>query len=259
MKINEILDVINEFCPIADAEEWDNSGPQVILSHRDVTKILVSLDISHEVIDEAIEKGAEMILTHHPLIFKPRYDIKDINDPVGSYIIRLIKEGISLYSCHTNFDIMEGGNNDFLGNLLGFNKITAHGIIRSGQLKDKKKVSELAETLSSDLGIPLDKMRLIGDPDKVCSKLCWCTGAGAEYILQAKELGVDLYITGDIKYHDATLAKGLDMTCLDIGHFGSEKLFVQNMSRMLKTNLRKAESLVTIVESKVERDPFTSL
>ena len=259
MKAYDVCKAMNEVCPVELQEEWDNSGPQIIISEKDIKRILISLEITSDVIDEAIEKDVDMIVTHHPLLFKPKNVITDYSDPVGKLIIKLIQSGLSVYSSHTNFDKMQGGNNDFIGDMLGIVGVESNGIIRSGKLKEKMSVLQLARKISQDLDIPLDRIKLVGDLNHICFKICWCTGKGGDYIIDAKNLGADIFITGDVTYHEAISASELGINILDIGHFGSEKIFVPNMGRLVKSMLRNYDPDVTVIESKVEKDPYLSI
>ncbi len=122
MKKNELIKTIEAFCPSATAEDWDNCGFQVNCGKEEIACVLVSLEVTNEIIDEAIEEGADFILTHHPLLFQGIKKI-DNNDVIGNYIIRLIQNQISVYSCHTSFDKLPGGNNDYIGTLLELSNV----------------------------------------------------------------------------------------------------------------------------------------
>ena len=117
MKISEVIRITDEICPPELAEEWDKCGWQIKCGDGDVTGVLTALEITGAVIDEAVSRGANLIITHHPMIFQGIKSV-DVNTVLGNYIIRLINNGISVYSCHTDFDKAEGGNNDYIGEAL---------------------------------------------------------------------------------------------------------------------------------------------
>ena len=246
--------IMESICPASLAEEWDNSGIQINTMYREVNRILVSLEITTDVIAEAESQEADMIVTHHPLLFTPAASI-DNNDITGNFINRLISSGISVYSCHTNFDRMEGGNNDYLGEVIGLTDIEPFErevpFCRKGVTPFEISFSELTHQIADRLEISERHFRMCGDPGRSICTVGWCTGAGAEFLQDAYEEGCDLYITGDLKYHDAQKARELDLCVLDAGHYATEKIFIDNMSEILsrKTNCE-------ILKSKIDINPF---
>lgn len=245
--------ILEQICPSDLAEDWDNSGLQLNSKYHDVSKVLVALEITDDVIDEALEKNADMIVTHHPLIFKPVRCIDD-NDANGRYLNRLIRGGISVYSCHTSFDVMNGGNNDYLGTVLGLVEIEPfenESICRKGVTPVEISFADFARRAAQILDVSENHFRMVGDANRSICTVGWCTGAGAEYLSVAAEEGCDLFITGDVKYHEAQAARTLDLCVLDAGHYGTEKIFVDNMAQMLesKTNCE-------ILRSKIDINPF---
>lgn len=253
MKIKDFIKKMDKICPPELAEEWDNSGIQIEAGDS-VSKVLVALEVTERVIEEAKSLGVDMVVTHHPLFFGGFKSITNELLP-GKYSLELIKNGISVYSAHTNFDIMNGGNNDFIAKLIGISDIKAHGIIRTGRLRKTLTLKELAIKIAKDLDIEPAKIRMIGNPEQKIKKLCWCTGAGSEYIMDSYDLKSDVYITGDVKYHDAVTIDEFGMNCLDIGHFGSEKIFTENMASIIKKHLKGLE----VIESKKDMDPFKTI
>ena len=122
MNLEELIEIIEEIAPPDTQESWDNSGIQVAAGPMEIQKVLTSLEITEAVIDEADEKDADLILTHHPLIFGGIKKV-DYREMTGSFLVRLLNLGISVYSCHTPFDKLKGGNNDFLAELIGLEEI----------------------------------------------------------------------------------------------------------------------------------------
>ena len=262
MVIKDFIEKMNELCPLELQEEWDNSGIQ-INSSENVQKVLVALDVSKAVVEEALTLGVDMIVTHHPLFFGGFKKIIPEMLPTR-YALELIKNGISVYSTHTNFDIMEGGNNDYLGTLIGFEDVKpseANRFLRLGKLpkemslKEDNKVSSLITLISEKLDIEKTKIRIIGNPDANVETIAWCTGAGSDFLFEAMDCGADLFITGDVKYHEATDISEFGFNCLDIGHFGSEKIFTPNMTNLMISAFPDIE----IIPSKVDKDPFVNI
>jgi len=254
MKKNKFIEIIESVCPPDLAEPWDNCGFQVNTEFEDVDKALVALEVTDDVIDEAVDTESDLIITHHPMIFEG-IDKIDHNDVTGNYIIKLIKLGISVYSCHTSFDKLDGGNNDYLGQVLELNDIVP---FENGNLFCRRAVTPFEVTLAEFVHKAADALeisekyfKVCGDPTRTIYSVGWCTGSGAEFIREACEEGCDLFITGDLKYHDAQMAKALGICVLDAGHYGTEKIFVDNMAEILsrKTNCE-------IVKSKIDINPF---
>ena len=257
MKLNELAEKIESFSPLTLQEPWDHSGFQIRLGNPYLNKILVALEITHAVIDEAIQRGVKIIVTHHPMLFSP-ITLVDNNNIIGNYIDRLVKADISVYSSHTPFDKCEGGNNDYLGKLLHLNHLKRivqdqSGFCRCGYVDRDCSILEYIDQIS--MWLKLDR-RLISFTGNLADKVKMvglCSGAGSDFLEIAKEAGCDLFITGDVKYHTAQLACEMGMNLLDIGHFGSEKIFTENMSAKLRACM---EDDIEIIESKVDLNPF---
>lgn len=255
MRIDDFIREVEKIAPPTLQEEWDNSGIQLRASGTEISKVLVALEINDRVIDEAIGCNADLILTHHPLIFGSLKRI-DGNDVTGNYIVKLIKRGISVYSTHTPFDKCLGGNNDYLGVLLGIEDIgpmsgDASGICRTGRLRVPMTCAEFAEHAAEALGVDKRFFAFAGLADETVSRIGWCTGSGSEFLDIAVDAGCDLFVTGDVKYHSAQYARELGMNLLDCGHFGTEKIFCENIA----SKLDKFYNL-DIIQSRVNLNPF---
>lgn len=229
MKFKELLREIEGFCPLDIQEEWDNCGVQIFTGNDEIERVLIAMEITNEVIDEAIVNEADLIITHHPLIFRPMKNI-DADNIVGEYVQRLIAADINVYSCHTNFDKIFGGNNDFLGNVLAIDSVAAkypnnEGILRHGWYMVPQRMGDLIDLFSFKLNLDRRFFNFVGSLDRMISKVAICTGTGGEFIQEAYDDKCELLITGDLKYHDAQLAKELGICVLDIGHYGSEMIF----------------------------------
>lgn len=255
MQKEELIKKIEDFAPLELAEDWDNSGIQIDMGYPKADKVLVALEITDAVIDEAMNNDVDWIVTHHPLIFTSTSSI-DYRDNSGRYIERLIRAGISVYSSHTPFDKTDGGNNDYLGKLLGFENAVHfsddNGYLRRVDLTEEKFFGDIIKDAAEALKMNVRLFRAVGDPESKVKRLGWCTGSGAEFIQDAFNEGCQMYITGDVKYHDAELAKGLGICVLDAGHYGTEKCFVENMAAVLRKG-NDAE----IIESEIDINPFS--
>lgn len=257
MNADKLRKIIENKSPLSLQESWDNSGFQILFADRDIEKVLVSLEITEDIIEEAAEMGVQLIVTHHPLIFSPIKSICD-DDITGNYIMNLITHRISVYSSHTPFDKCSGGNNDRLAELLGLKNISSmkedeSGICRVGEVEKAVRAEELIHRACEAVGIDSRFAAFCGNLNSKVKRIGLCSGAGADYIKQAIDSGCDLFITGDVKYHQARfVSESRDkISVLDIGHYGSEKIFTANMASYLRENTD-----LEIIESKAEKNPF---
>lgn len=260
----ELISEIETIAPRNLEESWDNCGMQINMGNKTVNRILISLEITKEIIEEAKSLNIDFIITHHPLLFH-NVKIIDNNTVTGNYIVDLIKLGVSVYSAHTTFDSAFGGNNEYLAELLGLNRIrhfkAGHGfsedevIGRLGDFKEAVPLEKVVKKVQDKLKIQ-GGVRVIGDIKKVIKKVGICTGAGSDIIEDAINHSCDLFITGDVKHHDALLAKESGLCVIDAGHYWTEKIFTNNFADQLKKALGEK---VEIIESKVNTNPFTCI
>lgn len=258
VKCSDIINIMEEYANHNLAEDWDNVGLMVGDENRTISKILVALDIDDKIIDEAIEKKCDMIITHHPFIFKGIKSIK-ASDTLGNRIIKLIKNNICVFSAHTNLDIAINGTSDTFAKLLNLEKISnlfekdnsLVGLGRVGELEETMPFSELIESVKNIL--KLKNLVVCGDLDTPVKKIGICTGAGGEvdFMLQAISKGCDVYITGDIKYHNSQVANDLGLCLIDATHYASEAIivpvicdYINNCSRRLNMDIECVVSTV---------------
>jgi len=260
MELDNILKIINRIAPEDLQESWDNCGIQVNDSRsKDIKRIMTCLEISDAVAAEAVEKGCDMIVTHHPLIFSGLKQV-DAGSIIGNQIIELLKNGITVYSSHTAFDSAAKGTNQDLAERLELNdiqpmvadtKYEGCGMGRLGSYPlpmDFEDFTDLLNEVCPDSGL-----RIAGRIPEYVRKVALCTGSGAEFIDMAAEMGADVYITGDVKYHDARHADDLGFCVIDAGHYGTEILFAGNMAGLLYEEL---QDQVEIVVSESDINPF---
>ncbi len=260
IKVKDIKKFMNEIAPEVLKEDFDNVGLMVGDEEKEVSKILLALDCTNNVIKEAIENKCDMIITHHPLIFrKPNRIVK--NDLLGNKIIELIKNDISLYSSHTNLDSVQNGINDNIVKILGFDsdmiieksknsEFSEAGLGRIVSLKDNLKVEDLVALIKEKLGI--QSLRVVTGNEYV-KKLAIINGSGQDFISESVNLGADCIITGDTTYHFASDYKELGITIIDAGHFGTEWLAFLEAIKPLKDKFME----IKFLESKVNKDPYT--
>lgn len=264
IKCSEIINIMEEYASPNLAENWDNVG--LMVGDRDsyINKILVALDIDDYVIDEAIEKKCEMIITHHPFIFKGVKSI-DASDVIGSRIIKLIRNNICVFSSHTNLDIAKNGTNDTFAKLLNLKNIdnlfdkenSDIGLGRIGFLQKKITLLELVNNVKEIL--KLDNLVICGDLDTKVEKIGICTGSGAdvEFILQALSKNCDVYITGDIKYHNSQVAKDLGLCLIDATHYASEAIIIPTICDYINSCSKRLNMDVECIASNVDGQTLT--
>ena len=254
MKGLDIITIFESIYPKNLAYEWDNVGQQVGSLNKEIKTILLTLDVTKEVIDEAIAFKVDMIVAHHPLIFSP---INSVNTDTyrGMQIEKLIKNDITLYIAHTNFDISNKGMNLILGDMLGLRnqKILDYtteneGLGRIGEIEvcDTKVVIDMVKET-----FKVKNARFIGDINSKVSKIAISGGSGSSNIYNAKKMGADLYVSGDLSYHHAHDALAIGLNCLDIGH-NIEKFFVYELKNILKD----AGITSNILVSKIDTNPY---
>ena len=367
-KLSDIAGIINKIAPPALAEDWDNVGLQVGDPKSGISRIMVALDPSREAIDSAIENSCQLLLTHHPLIFKPLKKITS-SDETGDLIRKAIKADLAIFSLHTNYDAVQNGINDQLAAALGLERTVplkrmkseeliklvvyipgshqeavanellplaeqlgsydqcsfrvagtgsfrplegatpfigktgtremveeirfemllakqnlehalkrlykAHpyeepaydilpllnrgadlGIGRIGHLSAPVPLREFAATVKQRLGA--GSVRVVGDMERTVSKVALCGGSGISFMHDALRGGADVFVTGDIKYHEACEARALGMALIDAGHFATEHLMVEGFARQLEQELANRRFDAEIVKCGSETDPFVT-
>lgn len=260
--MNKVLDIIKEiekFAPKYLKEEYDNVGLMVGDKEKKVEKVLLALDCTNEVINEAVNLNVDLIITHHPLLFKkPKSIIK--GDLVGDKVITLIKEDIALYSCHTNLDSTKGGINETLVKMLGFhsdkimepnetNNSKDCGIGRIVKLENEISFSDIIELVKRNLGIK--NMRIVKGAEKI-KTLAVINGSGQDFFYEAKSLGADCIITGDTTYHFASDFKEMGISIIDAGHFNTEYVVFLKTLEFLNDEFKNVE----FIKSKNSSDPY---
>lgn len=250
VELKKIMSFLNSFAPPEYAESYDNVGLLVGDKEKKVNKVLITLDADENVIKEAEGKKCDLIISHHPLIFKPLSKIVT-DDSVSRTVIKLIKCDIPLISMHTNFDSVESGLCD-----LFLDKITdtknrksldgdeINGCGRIATLKKIIKLSDIIDTIKVEY--KLKSVRYIGDLDCEISKIAVCNGGGADFIYTAKENGANLYVSGDFKYHHARFAYENDISLIDVPHYQAEIIFCEYMREILNKEFKNSlDILVT--------------
>ena len=246
MLLSDIIKLIEDFAPKYIKEDFDNVGLMVGDKKRGISKILLALDCTNEVIEEAKINGVDLIITHHPLIFRKPSSITT-DTLQGSKIMELIKHDIALYSAHTNLDSAKNGMNETIEVNFKDNKA---GIGRIGLLEEEVSIEDYAKKVMAALGI--NHGRLVKGNESA-KKIAIINGSGQDFIGKAVAMGADTVVTGDTTYHFASDYKEMGINIIDIGHFGSEwTIFLKVME-----GLYKDFKDVEVIESKKCKDPYT--
>lgn len=225
--VRDIYNFIDSIAPFNSSEEWDNSGLLVGDKNKTLTKILFALDCTEDVINQAVSCDAELIVTHHPIIFKPISSVSS-----ESLVYRLIKNDLSIISAHTNYDKAIDGVNDILCNACELQNI-AHidgACLNIGDLKNEMNSNELAQFIKSKL----NGIVRYNSIDKTIKKAAVCSGSGSDYLTLAKELNCDVLITGDGSHHDFLDADELGLLLVCAGHFETENIAIKPLADKIK-------------------------
>jgi dinuclear metal center YbgI/SA1388 family protein len=257
MKIGDIINVLQTAAPLALQESYDNSGLLFGSAHKDLTGVLVSLDLTLEVAKEAKSKGCNLVVSHHPLIFRGLKRISG-EDPVGRVLIYCIREDIAIYAIHTNLDNVPHGVNGRIARILGLEDCTVllprdpgsaipypgagSGLL--GRLSQPVPAYEFLARVRNLFGSAL--IRHSVPPQQPIQQVAVCGGAGSFLIANALEAGADAFLTADLKYHDF-FEPGGRMLLADIGHYESEQYTTDLLAELLKENFPTFAVLKTTV------------
>lgn len=228
-KVKEIYNYIDSIASFNTQEDWDNSGFLVGDGNAEVTKILFTLDITNDVIAQANNIGANLIVSHHPLIFKPASKVMS-----GSTLHEVIKNEINVISAHTNFDKAVNGINDVLCHTVGLNDFTKIGntYLNVAEYKTPVPAQVFVNHIKSVLGGTVRYNYI----NKEIKKVGVCGGSGCDFLELARELGCDAFLTGDASHHNFLDADEMGMVLVAAGHFETENLAIEPLMNMIKDN-----------------------
>ena len=283
--VADIVKIMNRLAPPWLAEEWDNVGLQIGDLRWPVRSIWTTLDPNPEVVKAACGEDVDLLIAHHPLFFRPLKSI-DFNSPSGSIIQAASQHHLAIFSAHTNLDIVHDGVNDVLARRLGLKQLQIlqphkveqphqtndemahdispvrdneieHGIGRIGFLNKVSSLTSLALTVKEKLN--LNFVKVAGDPEIKISQVAICSGSGSSLMKAFLASNAEVYISGDIHYHDARDAESVNRAIIDIGHFASEYLMVEALAQQLATIFGEAGIEAKVRPCAIEKDPFSIL
>ena len=239
MLCQKIIETLEARYPGSCAMDWDNVGLLVGRRKKEVHRIYVAVDATDEVIEEAIEAQADMLVTHHPMIFSGMKQITE-DDFIGRRVLRLIQNDIAYYAMHTNYDVL--GMADLSADYTKMHDTTVlsvteeregevQGFGRVGKLPREMTLREYAQLVKESL--KLNDVKVYGNLDSMVKCAAVCTGSGKSMIKDVIKAGADVYVTGDIDHHTGidTVAQGLAL--IDAGHYGTEYIFMDAMKKEL--------------------------
>lgn len=275
LKVTDVIRIMESIAPSSLAEGWDNVGLQVGRGDWLVQNIWVALDPTPDVMEAACSAGADLLITHHPLIFKP-LDRIDFNTPTGRVIRHAALNKTAIFVAHTNLDSVHGGLNDLLARKLGLKKCmslsplshefelqdksvlsdnSVTGIGRIGMLPNEAVLARLVSDIKKKLG--LTSIRVVGDRDLPVRKVAICTGSGGSLIPAFLASDAQVFVSGDLSYHNGRVVESMGRAMIDIGHFASEHLMVEDLTRRLKDTLKQVSETATVTGCPIEKDPFS--
>ena len=257
MRCKDVMEILETLSPVTFAEKWDNVGLLLGREDKTVHKVMLALDATDDVVEQAILQGVDLLVTHHPLLFSSIKRITEA-DFIGRKILKLIKNDICYYAMHTNFDVM--GMADAAADALGLrhcevldityeDEIAQEGIGRIGKLPKKMSLTDMASQCKKVF--ELDTVRIYGESDTEVETVAIVPGSGKDYIDTALSKKADVFITGDIGHHNGLDALEQGLTIIDAGHYGVEKLFVPYMEEFFAKQMPGLE-----VVRAMEADPF---
>lgn len=228
--VADVLKQIEMMAPAETAEAYDNVG--LIIGRKDaaVNRVLIALDATMDVVEEAEKLGAQLIISHHPLLFHARKKLTE-EDPEGRVIYRLIRSGISLISAHTNLDKTIHSGSAVCVRLLGLENVHQEGLLFVGELPNKCTAQALQACIAEKI---MPQVRMFGHAYACVKTLAVCGGAYDEGWQEAKQLGADALLTGEVRHHNALAAVMDDFVMFDAGHFGTEAPLVKPLCNYLQ-------------------------
>jgi dinuclear metal center YbgI/SA1388 family protein len=250
VSLTSAVDVFEELWPTKLAEEWDVVGLVTGSSSQKIKKVLLTVDVTSEVVEHAKEVGADLIFAHHPMLLRGVTSIAE-DTAKGHVLAELVRSNIAVYSAHTNADSVESGTSAVLAKALGLggNKPlqpltnSEQGIGQIGNLVAPITLGELANRLNEILPPTANGVRVAGDFDREVTRIALCAGAGDSYSLLALDQGAEVFITSDLKHHNSqeilelAKARGVEFALIDISHWAAEFVWLETAKKELEQAL----------------------
>ena len=267
VELAQLIDYFEELWPLAGAESWDAPGLVVGSPRKRVSRVLLSVDVTSEIISEAIDGEFDVVFAHHPFLLKGITSASEVTAK-GSTLAKAIRSDISIYAAHTNADIVENGVSHVLAESLGIQNavplvdsglgqsVQGHG--RIGDLVSPMKLGDFARLIAKSLPSTATGVRVSGDFEQPVQKIAVCGGAGDSFIGAAIAAGADVYVTSDLRHHPTQDAREHAFlhdgkpALIDVAHWASEWLWLEVASEQLA---RKFPNIQFVV-SHIRTDPW---
>ncbi len=265
--VADLILALDKIAPFGMAESWDNVGLIVGDRDRTVSSVLIGIDPTNRLLDEALNCGADTVVTHHPAIFKPIPSI-DTGESSGRFLELALTHRLNIIACHTNFDAVCKGVNDILADLLGLQDISPlvpadapypsdAGLGRIGCYHQPKKKADFIELLLEVL--ELDSVQIAGQLPDTITAVALCGGSGSEFAETAKRSGADLYISAEIKHNVARWVEENDFCIIDGTHYATEKPAVRLLAERLRGYGSEKKWNFEVRETETEHPPFSTV
>lgn len=259
--VRDLLGVLNEIAAFSLAESWDNVGLLAGDPAAPVRGILVALDPTEAVVDEALGAGCNVVVTHHPVIFHPLKAVCT-DTPVGRLLAKALSAGVALVACHTNLDLVGGGVNDVLAERLGLVETRPladtpgeeFGFGRIGRLAEPLPGREMLARVARTLGV--EAVAFAGPVPETVRSMAVCGGSGSELAETAHRLGAQMYVTAEVKHATARWAEAAGLCVVDGGHFATENVVVPEFVRLLRHAMERGGHELPIRAAAAQRSPF---
>ena len=267
VRIRDVIAGIDRDTPFDLAENWDNVGLLIGSPEREVHRVLVGLDPSTTLVDEAIARGADTLITHHPVIFKPLSRI-DTSSPEGALLEKALSHRLAIIACHTNLDSTIRGVSDILAEKLGLTDLAplqpAHpshapgtGIGRIGRYPTPIAIKEFLRRAQQVLNLPV--LPVAGPLPEMVQSVAVCGGSGSDLAQAAFAAGADIYLTAEVKHNIARWAEERDFCVIDGGHYSTEQPAVRLLADKLVELAAKSGWDIEILQTDEEKPPFAWL
>lgn len=255
--VNDVALFLEDFAPSSLAEEWDNVGLLVGHGDQEVRRLMTCLTLTPATVQEAVQRGVDLVVVHHPLPFRPLKRLTtETHD--GRLLLDLIAARISVYSAHTAFDSASDGINQSLADGLGLqealplvsNAAGGLGAGRYGNVKQPTTLKQLADQVKHFLNVP--HVQIVGAPDRELKTVAVACGSAGELLQPARELGCHCLVTGEMRFHGCLEAEASQLCLILAGHYASERFALEQLA----TVLAKRFSSLEVWASRDERDPL---
>ena len=264
-ELSQLISHFESLWPLTGAEEWDAPGLVTGESKQKISRVLLTVDVTSEIVEEAVDGGFDLVLAHHPFLLRGTTNASE-DTSKGSTLAKAIRANLAIYAAHTNADIVAAGVSDVLASALGVknakpllvtsNPEIGHG--RSGSLAEPMQLGDFARLIAKVLPSTATGVRVAGNYEQIVSKVAVSGGAGDSFIGAAQASGADVFVTADLRHHptqdakEHSLVANSPMALIDVSHWASEWLWLDVAAEILS----KEFSNIQFVVSHIRTDPW---